>query len=282
MAGYAAGGEWCAPVTETLADGSTIEYRVSSEVPVPNTNPRAGRAQDRRHGHVPRRAAPRLHGARARPAASSGFGDLRHLGQERHHCSRTSRSSATATNVNVRTNGNIMMKNHAYVCGDVTPGPGRTLTQEPRTTSARASRRLRRRACCSSTTTRRAQRRVGHERQLAARLRRRPDQGRLHGPRQRQVGREQARADRREQRDADAQRQRLLALPAQPEEQLAAVHRAAAAGHADQVLLRLALEVRRADREHHDRERLGDHEQQHGPDDAPVLRPRLDVYRRRR
>ena len=33
------GGEWCAPVTDTLDDGSQIEYRISRQMPVTGTSP---------------------------------------------------------------------------------------------------------------------------------------------------------------------------------------------------------------------------------------------------
>ena len=188
-------------------------------------------------------------------------------------------ASPLAAGVDVRTNGAIELKDNATVCGDVTPGPGKTVTGAsparlpcPGTSRGAATSQLvfddpaaDHAAAWTTNSNSRLGCGGGPTKDVCLQTRATS-----------KVGREQARADRRERRRADAERRRLLALPPQSEEQLAPVHRGPPRRQPDQVLLQRALAgVPRHDREHHDRERLGHHEQQHRPDVAAVLRPRL-------
>jgi hypothetical protein len=129
MANYAAGG-WCPPVTQTLADGSTMQYQVSSEVTVPNTNPEQVVRRIVATGTYlgeQRRVYTELQATRG----VVGFG-IYGISAKDQITILNSASVGTAQNpVNVRTNGNIRMENNSYVCGDVIPGPGKALTQIP-------------------------------------------------------------------------------------------------------------------------------------------------------
>jgi hypothetical protein len=130
MASYAAGGEWCPPVTETLADGSTIEYRVSKEVPVPNTNPEQVVRRIVATGTYlgeQRRVYTELRATRG----VVGFGIYGISAKDQITIINSASVGTTTNSVNVRTNGDIRMENNSYVCGDVTPGPGKTLTRIP-------------------------------------------------------------------------------------------------------------------------------------------------------
>jgi hypothetical protein len=130
MVGYAPGGEWCPPVSETLADGSTIQYRVSKELPVAGTNPeqvvRRIVATGNHLGHE-RRVYTELKATRG----VVGFGIYGISAKDQITILNSAAIGTTANPLNVRTNGNIRMENNSYVCGDVTPGPGKSLTLIP-------------------------------------------------------------------------------------------------------------------------------------------------------
>jgi type II secretory pathway pseudopilin PulG len=127
MAGYAAGGEWCAPVTRTLADGSQVEYRVSKEIPIAGTNPeRVMRKVVSTGTYVgeQRRVYTELTGVRG----LAGFSIYGISARDQISLLNNVIIGSTSFPVDIRTNGNISMINDVAVCGNVTPGPGRTLT----------------------------------------------------------------------------------------------------------------------------------------------------------
>jgi Tfp pilus assembly protein PilX len=116
---YAAGGTWCPPVNGTLADGTTYRYWVSSEVTVGSGIARTIVAEGTDRGTV-RRAAMQLNGARTTtPLFGTGTiislldfvigGNTRVFG-------------------NVQSNGIIRLDGSAQICGNATPGPGKTAT----------------------------------------------------------------------------------------------------------------------------------------------------------
>jgi hypothetical protein len=126
MASYAASG-WCPPVTQTLADGSTIQYQVSNEVTVPNTNPEQVVRRIVATGTYlgeQRRVYTELRATRG----VAGFGIYGISAKEDILFENGARAGSTTNNVNVRTNGAIVMKDNSYVCGDVTPGPGKSVS----------------------------------------------------------------------------------------------------------------------------------------------------------
>jgi hypothetical protein len=128
MTGYAAGGEWCAPVSRTLADGSTIEYRVSKELPIAGTNPeRVMRKVVATGTYVgqQRRVYTELTGIRG----IAGFGIYGISARDQISLLNNVQIGTVANPVDLRTNGNISMINDVAVCGNVTPGPGKTVTQ---------------------------------------------------------------------------------------------------------------------------------------------------------
>jgi cytoskeletal protein CcmA (bactofilin family) len=122
MTGYDASGQWCPPVTDTLADGAMVDYRISKETPIAGTNPQEV----------------------IRKVVATGT----YVGQKRRVYTEIrafrgiagffisgiqARDQITAINDavingNVRTNGNIRMENHASICGSVTYGPGKSLS----------------------------------------------------------------------------------------------------------------------------------------------------------
>jgi type II secretory pathway pseudopilin PulG len=130
MSGYAAGGEWCPPVTQTLADGSSIEYQVSKETPVAGTSPeqvvRKVVATGTYVGEQ-RRVYTELSARRG----VAGFGIYGISAKDQITIINSAAIGTTTNPVNVRTNGDIRMENYSYVCGDVTPGPGKALTKIP-------------------------------------------------------------------------------------------------------------------------------------------------------
>jgi hypothetical protein len=128
MSGYATGGEWCAPVTRTLADGSVVEYRVSKEMPVAGTNPeqvvRKVVATGTYVGQQ-RRVYTELRGVRG----LAGFSIFGISARDQISLLNNVIIGSTTHPVDIRTNGNVSMINDVSVCGNVTPGPGKTVTQ---------------------------------------------------------------------------------------------------------------------------------------------------------
>jgi hypothetical protein len=122
MTGYDASGQWCPPVTDTVADGAMVEYQISKEAPIAGTNPQQV----------------------VRKVVATGT----YLGQQRRVYTEIrafrgitgffisgiqAKDQITAENnavINgdVRTNGNIEMKDHASICGSITYGPGKSLS----------------------------------------------------------------------------------------------------------------------------------------------------------
>jgi hypothetical protein len=116
------GGQWCAPVTDTMADGSTIAYQLSRETPVTGTSPE----------QVTRRIV----------ATGTYLGQQRRVYTEIRAIRGvtgfftsgiTAKERITAINdavigADVRSNGDIRLENHASICGSITSGPGRTIS----------------------------------------------------------------------------------------------------------------------------------------------------------
>jgi hypothetical protein len=133
MTGYAAGGQWCAPVTETMADGSTVEYQISQEVPIAGTNPEQVTRRIVATGTYlgqKRRVYTELRAIRG----VAGFGIYGISARDQITLLNNARIGTVTHPVDVRTNGNIQMENLVSMCGNVTPGPGKTLTQKDQAT----------------------------------------------------------------------------------------------------------------------------------------------------
>jgi len=129
LTGYAAGGEWCAPVDDVAADGSTTRYWLSKEVPVAGSSPplvtRRVVAQGTYLGQR-RRVLAEIQARQGVP----GFGIYGISARNTILIENSARIGTSTAPVDVAANGNIEMKNTASVCGNVTPGPGKTLTRE--------------------------------------------------------------------------------------------------------------------------------------------------------
>jgi hypothetical protein len=129
MAGYAAGNQWCAPVTETLADGSTATYTISAEVPVAGTSPQQVRRTIVATGTYlgeQRRVYSELLAVRG--VLSGGIYGI--TARDKILFENSARAGSTQDTVHVRTNGDIELKNSAQICGNATPGPGKTVSTE--------------------------------------------------------------------------------------------------------------------------------------------------------
>jgi len=128
LSGYDAGGQWCAPVADTLADGATTTYRVSAETPIAGTNPPEVRRRvvaTGVYGSQQRRVFAEIAARRGIPAwAAYGVS-----AKERIFLANTARIGDSTNPVDVRTNGDIEMQHTSRICGEVHPGPGRTLTR---------------------------------------------------------------------------------------------------------------------------------------------------------
>jgi type II secretory pathway pseudopilin PulG len=125
---YATGGQWCAPVTETLPDGTTTTYQLSAEQLVPGSNPplytRKIVATGRARGETRR-----VYAEMSARQGQTGFG-IYGISARDHIFFQNSASAGTPEDpVDVRTNGNIRMENSSHICGNVTPGPGKSLTR---------------------------------------------------------------------------------------------------------------------------------------------------------
>jgi hypothetical protein len=114
---------WCAAQTEDLGDGVTYTARVSPALSIrPN-----GQALVQRevvstgavHG-VRRRVMTRITAATGEPVVPGGYAGV------------SLTALTVGNNVDISgglgTNGSILLKNFAQVCGDATPGPGKALT----------------------------------------------------------------------------------------------------------------------------------------------------------
>ncbi len=114
---------WCAAQSEDLGDGVSYTARVSPALAI---NPNGQALVQREvvstgmvHG-VRRRVLTRITAATGEPVFPGGYAGV----------SLTSLSVGNSVNITggLGTNGNILLKNFAQVCGDTTPGPGKALT----------------------------------------------------------------------------------------------------------------------------------------------------------
>jgi hypothetical protein len=113
---------WCANQSEVLGDAGTYTMRVSSAVAIrPN-----GQALVQREvvstgysNSVRRRVLTRITAATGEPIFPSGYAGV----------SLTSLDVGNNVDISggLGTNGNLLLKNFAEVCGDATPGPGKSL-----------------------------------------------------------------------------------------------------------------------------------------------------------
>ena len=122
IASLAADG-WCPSQSEDLGDGATYTVRVSPAISIqPN-----GQALVERQvvsmgtvNGVRRRVLRRITAATGEPVFPGGYAGV------------SLSALSIGNNVNITgglgTNGNILLKNFAHVCGDTTPGPGKALT----------------------------------------------------------------------------------------------------------------------------------------------------------
>jgi hypothetical protein len=129
LGGYDAGGQWCPPVADTHADGTTTTYVVSKEAPIAGSSPplvdRKVVATGEYMGQK-RRVYTQI---QAREGVA-GFGVYGISAKDKVLFQDSARAGTPSAAVDVRTNGDIVMKGTSSICGNVTPGPGKTLTQE--------------------------------------------------------------------------------------------------------------------------------------------------------
>jgi hypothetical protein len=133
LTGYAPGNQWCAPVTDTMADGSTIEYQISAETPIAGTSPEQVTRRIVATGTYlgqKRRVYTELRAVRG----VVGFGIYGISARDQITLLNNARIGTETHPVDVRTNGNIQMENLVSLCGNVTPGPGKALTQKDHAT----------------------------------------------------------------------------------------------------------------------------------------------------
>jgi hypothetical protein len=128
MVGYSTpGGEWCAPVTGTVADGSKVEYQVSKETPVAGTSPQQVTRKIVATGTYlgqKRRVFTEIRATRGVVA----LGTFGISARDKILVQNEARIGTPENPVDVRSNGTIELKDGATVCGDVTPGPGHTVS----------------------------------------------------------------------------------------------------------------------------------------------------------
>jgi hypothetical protein len=127
LTGYAAGGEWCPPVEDVAADGSRTRYWVSKSTPVAGSSPplydRKVVAEGEYLGQRRRVYAE----IQARQGVA-GFGVYGISAVGKITFQNEAQAGFAPNFVDVRTNGDIELKDGSYVCGNVTPGPGKTVT----------------------------------------------------------------------------------------------------------------------------------------------------------
>jgi len=114
---------WCPAQTEDLGDGGTYSVRVSPAIAIrPN-----GQALVQREAvsigtsnGITRRVYQRITAATGEPIFPGGYAGV----------SLTAVSIGNNVDITggLGTNGNVLLKNYAQVCGDTTPGPGKALT----------------------------------------------------------------------------------------------------------------------------------------------------------
>jgi type II secretory pathway pseudopilin PulG len=124
-----ADGEWCDPVTATMADGSTVEYQVSRiyETPVAGTSPQQVTRKIVATGTYlgqKRRVYTEIRATRG----VTSFATFGISAKEQIRVQNNATIGTPESPVDVRTNGEIELKDSAMVCGDVTPGPGESVT----------------------------------------------------------------------------------------------------------------------------------------------------------
>ena len=124
--GYDASG-WCPMVSDTLADGTIAEYRIGPETAVVGSNPPAVTRKvvaTGRHSESRRRVYTEIH---ARQGAV-GFGIYGISAKDRVFFQNEAEAGTLTNPVDVRSNGEIEMKDGSFICGNVTPGPGQAAT----------------------------------------------------------------------------------------------------------------------------------------------------------
>jgi hypothetical protein len=114
---------WCAPQSEDLGDNTSYTARVSRAIAVrPNGQALVQRSvvSTGYSNGVRRRVLTRITAATGEPIFPGGYAGI------------SLSSLDVGNNVNVTgglgTNGNVVLKNFAEVCGDTTPGPGKSLS----------------------------------------------------------------------------------------------------------------------------------------------------------
>jgi hypothetical protein len=132
LTGYATGGEWCPVVEDVAADGSKTRYWVSKSTLVPDSFPPQYNRRVVAEGEYLGQRRRVLVDIQARQGVP-GFGVYGISAKDDILLENDARIGSLTSPLDVRTNGDIQMKNHAEVCGNVTPGPGGSLTREPHT-----------------------------------------------------------------------------------------------------------------------------------------------------
>jgi hypothetical protein len=127
---YAAGGQWCAPVTDVLPDGTSATYQLSAEQLVPGSNPPTYIRKLVATGTA-RGETRRVYAEMSARQGVTGFGIYGISAKEEIFFQNSAGAGTVDDPVDVRTNGNIKMDNNSYICGNVTPGPGKSLQQTP-------------------------------------------------------------------------------------------------------------------------------------------------------
>jgi hypothetical protein len=126
--GYAPGGGWCTPVTDSHPDGTQSSYRISEEVLVPGSSPPQYTRKVVSSGTV-RGETRRVYAEISARQGVTGFGIYGISAKEKIFFQNSAAAGSPTHPVDVRTNGDIEMKENSYICGNVTAGPGKTLTQ---------------------------------------------------------------------------------------------------------------------------------------------------------
>ena len=129
LEGYDASGNWCPAVTDTLANGTRTEYRVSREVST-GTAPAITYSRKIVATGFYKGARRRLYTEVTARPGSPYFGTYGISARENITLSGSARASAAIGEVDVRANGSISMAHTSHVCGNITYGAGQTFTQE--------------------------------------------------------------------------------------------------------------------------------------------------------
>ena len=118
------GDGWCRAQTEDLGQGASFSYRVSGRRSVTVGGQQVWQRDIASTGlvrGVQRRAVTTLNAPRGTPLFVAGvFSDL-----------DLNMWNSSQINSNVRSNGNVNLNNSAFICGDVMPGPGKSMSGVP-------------------------------------------------------------------------------------------------------------------------------------------------------